>query len=181
MSPISSFLKYKLNALTFKVRAILYYHFFKTLSVQISKGFVLKGGGGKNKFGRNLRIFNNVAFEIYDINAELIIGNNCFLSYGAIIVCTKKITLGNDVWIGEYTSIRDASHNFDKHIPLSKCTDTHKEISIGNNVWIGRGCIILPGVSIGDNVIIGANSVVNKSVPQNSVYAGVPIKHLKNL
>lgn len=54
-----------------------------------------------------------------------------------------------------------------------------KPISIGNNVYIGINCTILPGVTIGDNVIIGAGSVVTKDIPSNSVAAGVPAKVIK--
>ena len=52
---------------------------------------------------------------------------------------------------------------------------------IGNNVWIGSGANILPGVSIGDNSIIGAGSVVIKDIPANSVAVGIPAKVIKNL
>ena len=52
---------------------------------------------------------------------------------------------------------------------------------IGNNVWIGSGANILPGVSIGDNSIIGAGSIVIKDIPANSVAVGIPAKVIKNL
>ena len=54
-----------------------------------------------------------------------------------------------------------------------------KPISIGNNVYVGINCTILPGVTIGDNVIIGAGSVVTRDIPSNSVAAGVPAKVIK--
>ena len=55
------------------------------------------------------------------------------------------------------------------------------KIKIGNNVFIGINSIILPGVTIGDNVVIGAGSLVNKSIPSNSVFAGVPAKYIKSI
>ena len=55
------------------------------------------------------------------------------------------------------------------------------KVIIGNNVWIGSGANILPGVSIGDNSIIGAGSVVIKDIPANSVAVGIPAKVIKNL
>ncbi|MDF7809353.1 acyltransferase [Pontiellaceae bacterium B12219] len=54
-------------------------------------------------------------------------------------------------------------------------------IKVGNNVFIGMGCTILPGVIIGDNVVIGAGSIVTKSLPANGVYAGIPAKKIKSL
>ncbi|QWG03992.1 hypothetical protein KMW28_13775 [Flammeovirga yaeyamensis] len=53
-------------------------------------------------------------------------------------------------------------------------------IEIGENCWIGRGCIILAGVTIGDGAIIAANSVVNKNIPSNTIYGGVPAKFIKD-
>lgn len=59
--------------------------------------------------------------------------------------------------------------------------DVFGRISVGNNVFIGLGSLILPGVTIGDNVVIGAGSVVNKSIPSNSVAAGVPARVLGSI
>ena len=82
--------------------------------------------------------------------------------------------MGDNVWVGEYTSIRDSTHDFSPNIPLGQGLDLIGEIKIGNNVWIGRGSIILPGSIIGDNVVIGANSLVNGNCESNSLYAGTP-------
>ena len=59
--------------------------------------------------------------------------------------------------------------------------DVVKPICIGNNVFIGSQCIIMPGVNVGDNVVIGAGSVVTKSLESNGVYAGVPARFIKSL
>jgi acetyltransferase-like isoleucine patch superfamily enzyme len=62
-----------------------------------------------------------------------------------------------------------------------KSLEITKQIIVGNNVYIGLNSIIMPGVTIGSNVIIGAGSIVNKDVPSDSVYAGVPAKYIKSL
>ncbi|WP_130089317.1 acyltransferase, partial [Escherichia coli] len=51
----------------------------------------------------------------------------------------------------------------------------------GNNVYLGYGCLVLPGVTIGDNVVVGANSVITKDLESNAVYAGVPARKVKSL
>ena len=57
----------------------------------------------------------------------------------------------------------------------------NKPVHVGNNVWFGAGCIVLPGVTIGDNAVVAAGAVVTKDVPANVVVAGVPAKVLKEI
>ena len=81
--------------------------------------------------------------------AELKIGDNCLFSYGVLISYSCKLNIGNDVQIGEYSSIRDTTHDFKEYGKSMKLNaDISYPIIIGNNVWIGRGCIILPGTVI---------------------------------
>ena len=68
----------------------------------------------------------------------------------------------------------DDGHTFRNHKQV-------KAITIGNNVWIGANSIILKGVNLGDNVVVGTGSVVTKSFPNNSVIAGVPAKLIKTI
>lgn len=110
-------------------------------------------------------------------NAELVIGNNVNINYGADIGCTSKIEIGNDVYIGNCTLIIDS--NFHKVEPAD--TEMSKEIKISENVWIAARCIILPGVTIGRNSVIAAGSVVTKNVPENVLVAGVPAKIIKKI
>ena len=56
-----------------------------------------------------------------------------------------------------------------------------KPVNIGNDVWIGGNCVILPGINIGNNVIIAAGSVVTKDIPDNTLVAGIPAKKLREL
>jgi maltose O-acetyltransferase len=144
------------------------------MDVNIGSGLFISRCKGRRIFGTKLTIYNNVIFEIHDSEAVLSIGDNCTISYGCVFVCTHEIVIGNNVWIGEYSSIRDSTHEFSIHEPLGAIPDKLAPIKIGNNVWIGRGCLILPGSVIGDNVTIGANSVVKGEVSKNSLYAGAP-------
>lgn len=114
------------------------------------------------------------------------IGNNCNIGEHTHISAINKISIGNGVLTGRYVYIGDNSHGgFSKEEsnipPIKRRLLSKGEIIIGNNVWIGDKATVLAGVHIGDNVIVGANSVVTKDVPSNSVVAGVPAKIIKQL
>lgn len=133
------------------------------------------------KFGKNVTLYPNTILEVSE-QACLIVGDNFTLSYGALIASNYFIKMGNHVMIGEYTSIRDTTHVYhDCNVPYCRQTDKSEKIIIGNNVWIGKGCIILPGAVIEDGVIVGAHSVVKGCLKANAVYAGIPLRLIKNL
>jgi acetyltransferase-like isoleucine patch superfamily enzyme len=80
--------------------------------------------------------------------------------------------------IGENTSIRDANHIREIGKPIRDAGHQASAINIGREVWIGRGAAILAGVTIGDHATIGANAVVTRDVPANTVVGGVPARPL---
>jgi serine acetyltransferase len=146
---------------------------------KVMKGTKIKGIGYQVAIGKDATFYNNSILEINQFS-HLNIGNHFVLSYGALIACHKKISIGDFVMIGEYTSIRDTTHSFkEDDIPFMKQKDESYPVTIGNNVWIGRGCIIMPGSEIGDNVIIGANSVVKGQLKEGYIYAGTPAKMIR--
>lgn len=110
------------------------------------------------------------------------IGDNVFINAYSRIVSHKKISIGDHVTIAKFVSILDHDHKY-QIINNNLTLDGYEceEIIIGNNVWISDKVTILKGVTIGDNVIVGCNSVVNKSIPCNSVVAGIPAKIIKKL
>lgn len=100
------------------------------------------------------------------------IGNNVLI-YGAIEPYRADIiTMGDHVVIGANTTIIT-------HCPISFYTGEPVEIILGNNVFIGKGCHILPGTIIGDNVMIGAGSVVASNIPSDSIAAGNPCRVIR--
>jgi acetyltransferase-like isoleucine patch superfamily enzyme len=171
---IIDFINFKLRAFSYAFRKLKFFPFFKSRKIKIGRNLSVRGGKGNNSFGNNLLIYDNVVFECHNPKGQIQIGNDCVLSYGVIISCTNKIVIGNHVWIGEYSSIRDSTHNFSIHHSLKNSIDIVAPITIGSNVWIGRNTLIMPGTSIGDNVVIGANSFVKGRCEDNSMYAGTP-------
>ncbi|HEX8459820.1 MAG TPA: acyltransferase [Segetibacter sp.] len=174
-------LYFKKNALIQRLRAIKKYYFFGTLNIKLGHNVFIRRGKGKHSFGTGVVVFDNSIFEVHNPEATIIVGNNCFLSYGVLVVCTNKIHLGNNVWIGEYTSLRDATHTFSVDNIIGSLPDKQAPILVGNNVWIGRGCLLLPGTVIEDNVIIAANSVVKGKCKRDSIYGGCPAKYIKSV
>jgi maltose O-acetyltransferase len=89
------------------------------------------------------------------------------------------IVIGNNCLIASHCAITSLTHNPESL--LFNEQNIAKPVIIGENVWIGSHVIILPGVTLGDNIIIGAGSLVNKDLASNSVYAGTPVKKLRDL
>jgi len=179
--PIVHFFKSKTLALKFMLRRIWFYYFFRSLNIKIGSYVIIKGGKGNHQFGQNFNVFDSCIFECHEKTAVLKIGDNCAFSYGVVCCINTKIIIGNNVWVGEYSSIRNSTHVFSTHLPIGTTNDKWEDIEIGSNVWIGRGSLILPGSIIGDNVIIAANSVVKGTINNNSLYGGTPARFIKML
>lgn len=102
------------------------------------------------------------------------IGNNCGFS-GVSIVADSEVKIGNNVMVGANSLIGDRDDHSDRlHTSSAK-------IIIEDNVFIGMHCMVLKGVTIGENSIIGAGSIVTKDIPSNVVAAGVPCKVIKEI
>jgi len=103
-------------------------------------------------------------------NAVLTLGSG-FINSGANIFCFQDIQIGQDVAIAENVTIRDS----DNHVILGN-SQKMAPIKIGDHVWIGMNVTILKGVTIGNNAIVAAGSVVVDDVPSNAMVAGVPAR-----
>lgn len=114
----------------------------------------------------------------YGVNIKL--GNNFYANHNLVILDCCEIIIGDNVLIGPNVSIYGAYHPLDFET-RNKYLEYGKKITIGNNVWIGGNVVILPGVEIGDNTVIGAGAVVTKSCEANSVYVGNPARKVKNI
>jgi acetyltransferase-like isoleucine patch superfamily enzyme len=109
------------------------------------------------------------------------IGNGTGISARAYFSGQGGISIGSEVIFGPDVKIYSENHNYsDPNQTIKAQGVSRKGVTIGDNCWIGGGVTILDGVSIGKGCVIAAGSVVNKSVPENSIAAGVPAKVIKN-
>lgn len=115
-----------------------------------------------------------------DYGKQISIGKRFFANFNFTILDEAPVTIGDDCFVGPNVSIYTACHSTD---PVERNTrqEWAKPVTIGNNVWIGGSVTILPGVSIGDNVSIGAGSVVINDIPSNTIAVGNPCKVIKQL
>ena len=140
------------------------------------------------KIGNNVKI--NVPFYC-DYGQHISIGNNVIININCTFVDCNKITIGNNVLIASNVQIYTATHpvnisdrlldNWSYNNPHAFFNTYALPVTIEDNVWIGGGVIILPGVTIGKNSVIGAGSVVNKSIPPNSLAVGNPCKVIRKI
>lgn len=108
------------------------------------------------------------------------VGNRTGIGARAFLAGQGGITIGDDVITGPNIQIFSENHNFsDQTVTIKEQGVTKQPTIIGNNCWLGGGITILSGVTIGDGCVIAAGSVVTKSVPANSIVAGVPAKVIK--
>lgn len=115
---------------------------------------------------------------------SIIIGDNVCFNYRCHIGAIEKVWIGDNVLVGSQVLITDHSHGQltreGLSIPPAKRELYSKgPVIIGDNVWIGEGACILPNVTIGNNCVIGANSVVTKDVPPFSIVGGNPAKIIR--
>ena len=108
------------------------------------------------------------------------IGDRCLIGRGSGIVGHLSVTIGNDVWTGHHVYITDQNHGYeDVSRPISLQSQPERAVSIGDGSWLGHGTVVLPGVTIGRHVAVGANSVVTRDIPDYSVAVGNPARVIK--
>jgi len=105
------------------------------------------------------------------------IGSGVVLGRGSHVIGHQSIEIGNDVFTGPYVYITDQNHGYaDPQVPIGRQWPVNAPVSIGAGSWLGTGAIVLPGTTIGRNVVVAAGSVVRGEVPDHSVVAGVPAR-----
>jgi len=111
----------------------------------------------------------------------VITGANVFVARNTYLGAWKPIWIGSDTLIGAYCYIISGNHRFDQHdLPIRMQGYEGEPITIGRNVWLGSHVVVLPGVTIGDNAVVGAGSVVTSSIPGAEIWAGVPARRIRS-
>ena len=115
-----------------------------------------------------------------DYGYNISIGENFYANHNLIILDPGKVEFGDNVFIGPNCAFYTPQHPLDSET-RNKGLEYAFPIKIGNNVWLGGNVVVLPGVSIGDNSVIGAGSVVTKNIPPNVIAAGNPCKVIREI
>lgn len=138
------------------------------------------------KIGNNVTISEYARIEVINdwnkikYHPSLEIGDNCSFEQYAKIICTTNLSIGHDCTFSYNVFISTANHDYtkiDKNISNQQLIDN--PVKIGNYCFIGMDVKIFPGVTIGNNVIVGANSIVIHDLPSYTVCIGVPAKPIK--
>lgn len=141
-------------------------------------------------FGTGLTTGRNCRIEAYPLDGQSTVvrfGRNVQINDHVHITGIKNVQIGDDVLIAGKVYISDSQHgNYsaqteqsDPAIPPADRILFAKDVAIGNRVWLGESVAVLAGVKIGEGAIIGANSVVTKDIPENTIAAGIPAKTVK--
>ncbi|KRL94116.1 sugar O-acetyltransferase [Levilactobacillus hammesii] len=117
---------------------------------------------------------------VCDYGYNIHVGDNFFANFDCILLDTCEITIGNNVLLAPRVQIYTAGHPFNI-ADRTSWLGNGAPVAIGDNCWIGGNVTIVPGVTIGNNVIVGGGSVVTKSFGNNVVIAGNPARVIKHL
>ena len=115
-----------------------------------------------------------------DYGYQIRIGARTFVNFGLMAADTAAVTIGEDVQIGPYVQLLTPTHPVEPE-PRRAKWEAAEPIVIGDNVWLGGGVIVLPGVTIGENTVVGAGAVVPKDLPANVVAVGNPARVIRQL
>ncbi|MBB5963206.1 sugar O-acetyltransferase [Planomonospora venezuelensis] len=115
-----------------------------------------------------------------DYGSHITVGSGTFANYGLTALDVAPITIGDDVQIGPYVQLLTPTHPLDPEQRRNKL-EAASPIVIGDNVWLGGGAIVLAGVTIGADSVIGAGSVVTRDIPAGVVAVGTPARVVRPL
>lgn len=191
-----------------KIFEVIFYRYYYPLILKIvnkeildnSKKYKITGSNNNLILGNNVSIRDGVEFEC--LNGAINIGDDCFILQNSKILCYGGdinignnvsvnpfcilyghggLTIGNNVRIANSSIFIPSNHNFDRtDIPIWHQGETSKGIVLEDDIWIGSNVKVLDNVKISKGIIVGAGSVVTKSLDKEyGIYAGVPAKFIK--
>ena len=147
--------------------------------VFLGRGLELKiEPAGEVRFGRFVWIGDGTKIRchegVVEIGAKTVMGQECTIS------AYQRVRIGDECVIADRAMFIDFDHGMvEVERPIRLQGIYKRDVEVGNNVWIGYGACILRGVSVGDNAVVGTNSVVTKDVPANAVVGGIPARIIR--
>lgn len=138
--------------------------------------------GNRSRISRNTRLLALKSYGTQAFAPHISIGDNVSIGFGCTLSCVNRIEIGHDVTIGDNVYIADSHHDYGN--PALGVLDQPLlpgKIKIGQGAWVGYGAFVAGDVSLGEHSVVGANSVVTRSVPAYTVVAGVPARPVKRL
>ena len=145
--------------------------FGKGLQLQIAKG-------GKIRFGRFVWVGDGTKIRCHE--GEVVIGQNTVIGQECTVSAYQHVRIGEQCVIADRAMFIDFDHGaVEVERPIRVQGIYKRDVDVGSNVWIGYGACILRGVRVGDNAVIGTNSVVTRDVPANAVVGGVPARIIR--
>ena len=130
------------------------------------------------------QIVVEVSSPFSNISGRLVIGEKAIIGSGANIrAAGGEISIGRNSMLGQQVSLVASNHLISGEKPYRDLPwdETKIGVTIAENVWIGAGVTVLPGCAIGKNSVVGAGSVVTKSIPEDEIWAGIPAKKIKDI
>lgn len=134
----------------------------------------------ENLFQKQIDIMGIEPNFYCDYGFNISLGKNFYSNHNLVILDANKVEFGENVFIGPNCGFYTSGHPLD-YETRNKGLEYAKPIKVGDNVWIGGNVCVMPGVTIGNNVVIGAGSVVIRNIPSNVVAVGNPAKIVKKL
>jgi acetyltransferase-like isoleucine patch superfamily enzyme len=143
----------------------------RRLEIQIAKG-------AEVRFGRFVWIGDRSKIRCHE--GEVEIGEKTVMGQECTISAYRRVRIGRECVIADRAMFIDFDHGVvEIERPIRTQGIYMRDVEVGSNVWIGYGACVLRGVRVGDNAIVGTNSVVTKDVPANAVVAGIPAKIIR--
>lgn len=126
--------------------------------------------------GPRVTLEAEVSVKLVEDVATVVVGEGSFLGRGTILDVAQRVEIGAHTLLAPRVMVVDHTHGIEGGVRIDAQPCRSAPVRIGADVWIGTGAVILPGVSIGDGAVIGAQALVRENVPAGAIAAGVPAR-----